>query len=243
VAGVDHEARVAAAERELGTFVEAVAAGLLDAPVPTCPDFTVDDLATHVGQFCGFWTHVLCEGTGRPKPPFDDAPDDRVAWLREVAHHLDVELRTTPPDTAVWTWFPSDQSAGFVARRIANELAVHRVDAELARGTAAPVAADLAADGIEEIFVLLQHPEQDGLFSPTHHTLHLHGTDFEPAEWFVDFGPDGLTMTREHAKGDLALRGAVSDLEMVLYQRPPVGEVQRFGDDAALAAFHQIFTF
>jgi uncharacterized protein (TIGR03083 family) len=240
---MEHAGHVAAAERELGTFIEAVAAGSLDAPVPTCPDFTVDDLAAHVGGFCGFWTHVLCEGTGRPKPPFDDAPDDRVAWLRDVKDHLDAELRTTPPDTVVWTWFPPDQSAAFVARRVANELAVHRVDAELARGTAAPVAADLAADGIEEIFVLLRHPQRAELLSPTRHTLHLHGTDFEPAEWLVDFGPDGLHVTREHAKGDLALKGSVSDLAMLLYQRPTVGEVQRFGDDAALAAFHQVFTF
>jgi uncharacterized protein (TIGR03083 family) len=240
---MDHEGRVSAAEREVGLFIEAVAAGSLDAPVPTCPGFTVDDLAAHVGSFCGFWTHVLCEGTGRPKPRFEDEPEHRVEWLREIAHHLDVELRTTAPDTVVWTWFPPDQSAAFVARRVANELAVHRVDAELARGTAAPVAADLAADGIEEIFVLMQHPDSEDLLSPTSHTLHLHGTDFEPSEWLVDFGPEGLTVSREHAKGDLALKGAVSDLEMVLYQRPTVGEVQRFGDDGALAAFHHVFTF
>jgi uncharacterized protein (TIGR03083 family) len=240
---MDHEGRVSAAEREVATFVEAVAAGSLDAPVPTCPGFSVDDLAAHVGSFCAFWTHVLCEGTGRPKPPFDDAPEHRVEWLREIAHHLDVELRTTTPDTAVWTWFPPDQSAGFVTRRVANELAVHRVDAELARGTAAPIAADLAADGIEEIFVLMQHPDSAELLSPTRHTLHLHGTDFEPSEWLVDFGPEGMTVTREHAKGDLALKGTVSDLEMLLYQRPTVGEVERFGDDAVLAAFHHIFTF
>jgi uncharacterized protein (TIGR03083 family) len=240
---MDHEGRVSAAEREVATFVEAVAAGSLDAPVPTCPGFSVDDLAAHVGSFCAFWTHVLCEGTGRPKPPFDDAPEHRVEWLREIAHHLDVELRTTTPDTAVWTWFPPDQSAGFVTRRVANELAVHRVDAELARGTAAPIAADLAADGIEEIFVLMQHPDSAELLSPTRHTLHLHGTDFEPSEWLVDFGPEGMTVTREHAKGDLALKGTVSDLEMLLYQRPTVGDVERFGDDAVLAAFHHIFTF
>jgi uncharacterized protein (TIGR03083 family) len=240
---MDHEGRVSAAEREVATFVEAVAAGSLDAPVPTCPGFSVDDLAAHVGSFCAFWTHVLCEGTGRPKPAFDDAPEHRVEWLREIAHHLDVELRTTTPDTAVWTWFPPDQSAGFVTRRVANELAVHRVDAELARGTAAPIAADLAADGIEEIFVLMQHPDSAELLSPTRHTLHLHGTDFEPSEWLVDFGPEGMTVTREHAKGDLALKGTVSDLEMLLYQRPTVGDVERFGDDAVLAAFHHIFTF
>jgi uncharacterized protein (TIGR03083 family) len=241
---MEHAARVDAVEREMGAFVEALAAGPLDAPVPTCPDFTVNDLAVHVGMFTGFWTHVLCEGTGRPKPPFaDDGPDGRVEWMRELAANLVVELHATPPETEVWTWFPPDQTAGFVARRIANEIAIHRVDAQIARGNQAPVDAELAADGIEEIFVLLQHPQRDDLFSPTHHTLHLHGTDFEPSEWFVDFGPDGLTMTREHAKGELALKGPVSDLAMVLYQRPALGEVQRFGDDAALAAFHHVFTF
>jgi uncharacterized protein (TIGR03083 family) len=241
---MEHAARVEAVEREMDGFVTALAAGPLDAPVPTCPDFTVDDLAEHVGAFAGFWTHILCEGTGRPKPPFADVGDEgRVEWMAALARNLAVELRATPPDTAVWTWFPPDQTAGFVTRRIANELAVHRVDAQVARGAQEPVDAELAADGIEEIFVLLQHPQRDDLVSPTHHTLHLHGTDFEPSEWFVDFGPDGLTMTREHAKGELALKGPVTDLEMLLYQRPTLGEVQRFGDDAALAAFHDVFTF
>src|SRR4051812_36791438 len=139
---MDHEGRVSAAEREVQLFIEAVAAGSLDAPVPTSPGFTVGDLAAHVRSFCGLWTHLLCEGPAPPNPRFEDEPPDRGGWLREIARHIDVELRTTSPDTAVWTWFPPDQSAAFVARRVANELAVHRVDAELARGTAAPVAAD-----------------------------------------------------------------------------------------------------
>jgi uncharacterized protein (TIGR03083 family) len=198
----------------------------------------------HVGTFSGFWSHVLCEGSGRPKPPFDEVPsDDRVEWVRTHAGHLVTELRATPPETTVWTWFPPDQSAGFVARRVANEIAVHRVDAQVARGTQQPVDAELAADGIEEIFVLLQHPQKDDLLSPTRHTLHLHGTDFEPSEWLVDFGPDGMVVTREHAKGELALKGPVSDLAMALYQRPTLGDVQHFGDDAVLAAFHHVFTF
>jgi uncharacterized protein (TIGR03083 family) len=228
----------------MGAFVAALAAGPLDAPVPTCPDFTVDDLAEHVGMFTGFWTHVLCEGTGRPKPPFaEPGSEGRVEWMRTRADDFVSELRATPPDTTVWTWFAPDQSAGFVTRRVAHELAIHRVDAQVARGGAKPGDAERAADGIEEIFVLMQHPQSQDLVSPTHHTLHLHGTDFEPSEWLVDFGPDGMDVSREHAKGDLALKASVSDLEMLLYQRPTLGEVQRFGDDAALAAFHHIFTF
>ena len=55
--------------------------------------------------------------------------------------------------------------------------------------------------------------------------------------------PDGLEVTREHAKGDLALKGAVSDLELLLYDRPPIGEVERFGDEAALDAWYRVFKF
>ncbi len=55
--------------------------------------------------------------------------------------------------------------------------------------------------------------------------------------------PDGVQVTREHAKGDLALKGGVSDLEMLLYQRPTVGAVERFGDDSVLETFHREFTF
>src|SRR5262249_19561704 len=159
------------------------------------------------------------------------------------------ELRATEPATAVWTWHPTDHSAAFVARRAAHELAVHRVDAQLAaRGAAGPVDAALAADGIDEAFVLQAHAPGRAATEAVPgdragQTLHLHGTDHAPAEWLVTFAPEGVTVERSHAKGDLALRGAVSDLEMVLYQRPPTGTVERFGDPAVLDLFHREFTF
>ncbi|HEX8803808.1 MAG TPA: maleylpyruvate isomerase family mycothiol-dependent enzyme [Acidimicrobiales bacterium] len=254
--GLDHETQVDAVAREAGALVDAVAAGPLDARVPTCPDFAVDDLARHVGQFCGFWTHVLLEATGRPPSPFDD-PDDlgdpaaggahRADWLRPIVDHLVDALRSTPPDTPTWTWHPTRRTARFVARRCSHELAVHRVDAQLARGAAEPVEAALAADGIEEIFVLLENPVRSPLApdGAAGRTIHLHGTDHEPAEWLLtlDDSATAVTVERTHAKGDLALRGPVGDLEMLLYQRPTVGEVARFGDEAVLAAFHHRFTF
>lgn len=242
---MDHEDRVDAVERELTALIAAVEAGPLDAPVPTCPAFTIDDLAAHVGSFSGFWTHVLCEGSGRPKTPFTEAPGDegRVSWLTVLAGHLVVELRATPADTTTWTWYEPDQSAGFIARRCANELAIHRVDAEVARGSASPVEADLAVDGIEEVFVLIENGSRVGDDRGAGETLHLHGTDHDWAEWMITLGPEGVAVERSHGKGDLALKGPVSDLEMLLYQRPTTGEVEHFGDDAVLAAFHRQFTF
>lgn len=244
---MEHALRLDVIERELDALVTAVAAGPLDARVPTCPDFSVDDLAKHVGEFCGFWTHVLCEGTSRPKTPFSEevGSDGRVGWLTALAGHLVAELRATAPDTKVWTWYDPDQSAAFVARRCSHELAIHRVDAQLARGGADPVEAELAADGIEEIFLMIGWWGQEGRRGTpgSGQTLHLHGTDYDPAEWLISLDPDRVRVSREHAKADLGLRGAVSDLEMVLYQRPTVGSVERFGDPTVLEVFYGEFTF
>lgn len=261
---MDFAAHVDSAARDMDRLIASLAAGPTDVQVPTCPDFTVDALAEHVGRFCTTWTHALVERTApsevRTSPLVasgDSAPDDptdRVEWLRELSGRFLTTLAASTPDAPYWTWFAPDQTAGFIARRASHELAIHRVDMQLARGAADPIDRALAADGIEEIFMLQAygapfHPETR---HGTGQTLHLHGTDDTPdrsgtdpveAEWLVTLAPDGLHVSREHAKGDLALRGAVGDLELLLYQRPAQGEVQRFGDDAVLAQFYEEFTF
>ncbi len=55
--------------------------------------------------------------------------------------------------------------------------------------------------------------------------------------------PEGLAVERGHTKADLALRGAASDLELLLYDRPPLGPVERLGSNDALAAWRRAFTF
>jgi uncharacterized protein (TIGR03083 family) len=243
---MEYGRHIESVERETGAFAAALR-GPLDAPVPTCPDWTLADLAEHAGGFTGFWTHVLCEGTGRAKTPFSQQPPGPgvADWYQELAGHLVAELRATAGDTEVWTWAPDDHSAGFVARRVAHELSVHRFDAQLARGHADPIEAGLAADGIEEIFMMIVVSKGLGRGEGGRdegQTLHLHGTD-RGDEWLVALTPEGLKVERRHGKGDLALRGAVSDLELVLYQRPPLGDVERFGDSDALAAWYRAFTF
>jgi uncharacterized protein (TIGR03083 family) len=240
---VEYLEHVDAVEENAGAFARALRAGPLDVTVPTCPKWSLADLARHVGEFSGFWSHVLCEGTGRPKTPFADPPEAAAMadWYEALAGHLVAELRATPPGTSVWTWVPTDQSARFVARRVAHELAVHRVDAQLTRGAAEPVASALAADGIEEIFVMIGAwgaPAGRG----SGETLHLHEVDGEH-EWLLTLAPSGLEVDRRHGRGDLALRGTVSDLELTLYQRPALGPMERLGDDRVLDAWHRAFTF
>lgn len=246
---MDHDARVAALAREVAALNEALEAGPVADPVPTCSDWTVADLAAHVGAFCGFWAHVLSDGNGTQRIEYTDPPEDEtvVPWFQPLAAELVAQLERTPATTPMWTWFEPDQTAGFIARRAVNELAIHRYDAQSARGSCSPVEATLAADGIDECLdALVTRRARTG--EATGQTLHLHGTDADDsdrdsAEWLITLLPDRIDVTREHAKGDLALRAAVSDLELLLYRRPTLGEVQRFGDDTVLDAWYREFMF
>ena len=226
-----HGAYVDAAEAELDTVVAVVASAPHDARVPTCPDYDLFGLARHIGQVCGFWVDLLADADGRPRPESVacDEPAQQAEWLAGRARHLVAELRATSAESPCWTFDPTDQTAGFVARRVSHEFSIHRVDAQLAIGAADPVDADLAVDGVDELFLLAGlAPLQDAAGAGS--TVHLHSIDVD-GEWLVRLGSTGLEVTHEHAKGDLAVRGTASDLELLLYGRPALGDVECFGDE------------
>src|SRR5262249_13752385 len=145
-------------------LAEALAGANLAMRVPTCPDWTLHELAQHVGQ-----THRAVTGlvTQRDttRPDFAalrvTAPEDAdglCAWLRAGAGELVEAIRSAGPHAPVWSW-ADDQSAGFWARRMAHETAVHRADAELALGRVYALDTDLAADAISERLSLLCLPQ------------------------------------------------------------------------------------
>jgi uncharacterized protein (TIGR03083 family) len=250
---MDYAEHVDAVARETRDLVVALRAGPVDAPVPTCPDWTVGDLLRHVGEFTVFWAHVLCEGTGRPKTPAPDMPahdmppHDSLAvadWYGALAASLVAELSVTDADQSTWSWVEDRRNAAFVARRCAHELAVHRVDVESARGAPRPIERALAADGIEEIFVMIGGMAARGEEMGRGHgeSLLVQAVD-GPDVWALRLDPTGLAVSRAEARCDLELRGATSDLELLLYQRPPLREVARAGDGAVLDAWYRAFHF
>lgn len=245
---MDHDGLIDSIAASRSLISDALEGADLTAVVPTCPEWNLDRLAVHIGEFSTFWTHVVCEAIGRDKPAFTTDPTEvgRAAWVDTQIAQLVEVLRAAEAGTPCWTWYEPDQSTSFVASRACHELAVHRVDVQLAaRGSADPVDAPVAAAGIEEVFLLTEAFGPDGVRGNPGggETLHLHGTDHSPAEWLVRLDPERVVVTREHAKGDLAIRASVSDLEMLLYQRPTVGDVEWFGDRAVLATFYGEFTF
>lgn len=254
---VEHDSLLDAVQIENHELNTAVQAGPASAAVPTCESWTVADLAIHVGSFCGFWSHILCEGTGRSKTPFPDPPADAglARWLADLSDQLVELLAETPPSTKVWTWFDGDDSAAFVARRCAHELAVHCYDAQSARAACEPISARLALDGIDELLdVLTTARTPSG--QATGRILALHCTDLD-SDWAVRLGREGIVVDRPQRQpptseagqggsgggGDLILSGTASDLELLLYNRPPLGSIDDHGDRSVLDEWYREFTF
>jgi hypothetical protein len=123
----------------------------------------------------------------------------------------------------------------FWVRRRAVETSIHRYDVQLAGTATSPLDGELAADGIEEFFDVFLKRLQDGL-TGVQGTIHLHCTD-AAGEWLLTPGEGGITVTREHAKGDVAARGTASNLLLWLWGRVPRDDLEVFGDASLLDQF------
>ncbi len=233
-------------------FVEAVRKSGLDAPVPTCPDWTAADLARHQGRVF-YWISTIVETKAQEyidRTPFEDeaeGADDPLAFVERGAEHALAVLGAADPETPVWNWIDGGPGpARFWFRRMAHETVVHRADAEAAAtgriGTSRVDPAELAADGIDEFLDFLDMRSRGGRTPPLSGSYHFHTTDV-PGEWVVVFDGDAVTIRREHAKADVAVRGPASDLELFLYSRRGSEGLDTFGDPAALAAWTEHIRF
>jgi uncharacterized protein (TIGR03083 family) len=123
------------------------------AAVPSCPGWTVADLTRHVAEVYLHKTLAMREGAEPdPWPPAGLAAEEPLALLDRAYAGLVGEFAARKPGDRAGSWYTPDQTVGFWARRMAQETVIHRIDAELAaRQPVAPVPADLAVDGIDEL--------------------------------------------------------------------------------------------
>jgi uncharacterized protein (TIGR03083 family) len=232
-------------------FVEAVRRAGVDAPVPTCPDWTVADLARHQGRVF-HWISTIVETKAQEyldRTPFEEEAEgaDPLAFVESGAEHALAVLGAADPDAMVWNWIDGGPGpARFWFRRMAHETVVHRADAEAAAagriGTSRVEPAELAVDGIDEFLDFLDMRSRGGRPPRLSGSYHFHTTDV-PGEWVVVFDGDAVTIRREHAKADVAVRGPASDLELFLYSRRGAEGLETFGDPAALAAWTEQIRF
>ena len=217
------------------------AGGGLAAPVPSCPGWDVERLVGHVGRVWRWTAGWVAAGSGGPseehvtveRPPAGDAVLD---WTRAGLDVLVAALEGSPPADAgatVPTWVGA-QPPLFWPRRMALETATHRWDAQLAHGDPAPIDAELAVDGVDEMLDVLLPERRPDALPGDGETLHLHATD-AAGEWLLTLTPGRPQVERAHAKGDVAARGPASDLYLFLWNRVPADRLQVFGDEALLA--------
>lgn len=232
-------------------FVEAVRKAGVDAPVPTCPDWTVADLARHQGRVF-YWISTIVETKAQEyvdRSPFEEEAEaaDPLAFIESGVEHALATLSAADPDAMVWNWIDGGPGpARFWFRRMAHETVVHRADAEAAAagriGTSRVEPAELAVDGIDEFLDFLDMRSRGGRTPQLSGSYHFHTTDV-PGEWVVLFDDDAVTIRRQHAKADVAVRGPASDLELFLYNRRGSDGLETFGDPAALAAWTEQIRF
>ena len=221
-----------------------------DAAVPATPEWTMAKLVKHTGT-----THRWVLGitaTRQFANPGDlelGLPDDEGAypeWIEAGAVQLVATLRDIAPDADMWSW-GEDQHARFWSRRMAHETVIHRWDAQSATGAQDGIEVNLAIDGIDERLANLTaslnfRPDDLGALKGDGESVHIHATDGD-GEWVLRFEPDGLAITREHAKGDVAVRGPARDLLLYLTGRRGLDGFEIFGDEAVLTSRNAIRTF
>ncbi|HUF83233.1 MAG TPA: maleylpyruvate isomerase family mycothiol-dependent enzyme [Acidimicrobiia bacterium] len=241
-----HDEYIAALRADATALAAAARTTDMATTVPSCPEWTAHDLLKHIGGHHRWVRGNLDRTPEDGMHPFDDyepAPEDATAadWVEEGASALAERLAEVGPDRRCWTWVPDLSTTGFWARRTANETAVHRWDMQNAAGVAEPVEAGHAVDAIDEYFAVMGVIGGDRL-KGNGESLHWHCTDTD-GEWVARLAPEGLEVSREHAKSDAALRGPASDLLLVTVGRAPATSVQVLGDATLVERWQQAARF
>ncbi len=210
-------------------------------PVAACPGWDLSDLAWHVGEVWDFWARIveerITDAEGVRALAEAERPDahELLEWVTAAHTAIYAALIDGRPEREVWTWTGANRDVEWVRRRMAQETAVHRWDAAHAVGQPDDLDPLVASDGIDEFLTYFANTSAQGA-GPLEGTVHLHCTDTR-GEWFVSkLDADGIDFTREHTKGDVAIRGRASDLLLWLWRRD-ARPVDIVGDSALAARF------
>jgi uncharacterized protein (TIGR03083 family) len=195
--------------------------GELTAPVEHCGDWTLRDLAEHLGQG-NLWAAVaITERRGDHRPA--SAPADIVPWFADSSQVL-LEALAADPATEAWT-FAEPRTIAFWRRRRCLETLVHRWDAEHALGMASEPDPVLCGDGIAEVIeVFVPRMVRRGQAAEPAAAVRFTATDLDTS-WVL--GPGDPIAT---------LAGTARELMLALWNRHPLPWSELVGDhDAARA--------
>lgn len=126
--------------------------------VPSCPGWSTNDLAKHMGHVYLGQAYVVETGVKAEAkehlaayPRTDDVLEFMGWGFVAIIKALDLER----PERKTWSWHHSDYTIDFWFRRMAHETVIHRIDAELACDSVTTIPEDLALDGVDEVLDFL----------------------------------------------------------------------------------------
>jgi uncharacterized protein (TIGR03083 family) len=220
--------------------------GAFTAQVPSCPEWTVEDLVHHLGSIYQWVAGHAGRGVTTPPPQRggnEDLPGDGLlAWWDERFAELFATLDGLDPALPAWNWAPQAKKAEFWHRRMAHETAIHRWDAQMAVGLSEPIEAKLAADGITEVLdTWLPAGKRKGP-DDRYGMVALRAVDVEEV-WYVRIRGTGIALLDtdtllddddHHAR--VVATGTASDLVLALYGRVLFDVLEVAGDASLLEA-------
>jgi uncharacterized protein (TIGR03083 family) len=241
--------------------IREIVPGHLEERVPTCPDWSVDDLTWHVGMvYLHKATAMRLGAEPENWPPDYDDDASALELIDDAYRQLVHEFAARDPAEASGTWYGPDQTVGFWIRRMAQETVIHRIDAELGAGLpVSSVPDDLAVDGVDEllkVFVAYSVSEWANHFtealkdSPGRtYLITADATEGPGVSWLVSTSPGQFTVAGG-AGGQLAgpvtpdvtVSGTPTDVLRWAWNREAPGEPSRVtigGDADALAEFRR----
>ncbi|MBT8211670.1 MAG: maleylpyruvate isomerase family mycothiol-dependent enzyme [Acidimicrobiia bacterium] len=183
----------ASVESESARFAELISSTPSDAPVPSCPGWSMADLAWHLTEVQEFW-HKIVEDRRTSPDGMErlDRPGDAElpALFRTESAKLVGSLAACDGQEPCWSWHSGGSTTGWVMRRQAHEALIHRVDAELGADARSEVDPVLAADGVDEVLTVMLDasdlPEWAS-FERTGQTVAVSLTD-QPGSWNLELG-------------------------------------------------------
>ncbi|GGK20053.1 hypothetical protein GCM10010124_10820 [Pilimelia terevasa] len=216
-----------------------------ETPVPTCPEWTLADLVTHVGNVYQHKVACMRDGEAAVWEP-DGGAAPPVELLDRGYAALCAEFENRGISDPAYTWYPPDMTVGFWLRRMTHETVIHRLDAGFAAGAPLPpISTPLAVDGIDEVL------RRFLAFGSLAYAAEF-GADLREADgrtvlvqtagrgWAVQLAPTGVVVTEADAdtRSAAAVSGEPSDVLRWLWRRG--GAPARSGDADLLARLHTL---
>ncbi|MCX5156988.1 MULTISPECIES: maleylpyruvate isomerase family mycothiol-dependent enzyme [unclassified Streptomyces] len=236
-------------ERSTAFRAAVASAPSLDVQVPTCPEWTLFDLAQHIGEGRRDWAATVAAGPAPAKSAAEGAPaaprerEALLAWLAESTEQLVDALRKAGPDRGCWSWWETLQSphtSGAVARHQLQQMAVHTYDAQITVGAPQPLPTEVALDGVDEFLSTCVATTSPWPHKPA--AIDFHAS--EGRSWRLSLSADGARTTRLPGPGtvpataagqdpdaaDVSARGTANELVLILHNRIPFNSVELDGD-------------